>query len=59
MLFAQYTGWLSKRVGVEKTVNMIADAGFPAVDITMQEETVDPPFCSDWRGMAKRLNSIA
>ncbi len=58
MLFAQYTGYLSQRVGVEKAVNMLADAGFPAVDIIMKDMP-DPPFCSDWRGMAKRLNAIA
>ncbi len=59
MLFAHYTEQLSQRVGVEKAVNMLADAGFPAVDITMQDEKVDPPFCSDWRAIAKRLKSIA
>lgn len=59
MLFANYTGNLSQRVGVEKAVNMLADAGFPAVDITMQDEKIDPPFCSDWKEMARRLKSIA
>ena len=58
MLFAQNTYYLARRFGVEKAVNMLADAGFPAVDITMYE-SFDPPFCEDWRGLAKRLNSIA
>lgn len=58
MLFANYTGHLTKRFGVEKTVNMIADAGFPAVDITMLD-IPDPPFCDDWRDLAQRLRTIA
>ena len=58
MLFANYTGHLTKRFGVEKTVNMIADAGFPAVDITMLD-LPDPPFCDDWRSLALRLRTIA
>ena len=57
MLFAQNTSYLTKKFGVEKSVNMIADAGFPAVDITMYEP-VDPPHCADWRELAVRLNAI-
>ena len=58
MLFANYTSWLSERFGVEKSVEMIADAGFPAVDISMMK-LPDPPFCEDWRELAKRLNTLA
>lgn len=58
MLFAQNTSFLTAKFGVEKTVNMLADAGFPAVDITMTDPC-DPPLCKDWRGMAKRLKDIA
>ena len=58
MLFAQNTSYLTAKFGVEKTVNMLADAGFPAVDITMLAMP-DPPFCEDWRDLAKRLNEIA
>ena len=58
MLFANYTSWLSERFGVEKSVEMIADAGFPAVDISMMK-LPDPPFCEDWRDLAKRLNKFA
>ena len=57
MLFANYTGYLAERVGVERAVEMIADAGFPAVDITMQNPPA-PPFCEDFKGLAKRLNEI-
>ena len=59
MLFAQYTGRLDKRFGIEKSVNMLADAGFPAVDITLQTEHVTPTFCNEWRGLADRLLGIA
>lgn len=58
MLFAMNTSFLSQRFGVEKTVNMLADAGFPTVDITMSDP-VDPPFCKDWRELAVRLKAIA
>ena len=58
MLFSQHTKVLAQKFGVEKAVNMLADAGFPAVDITMGEMP-DPPFFDDWRGLAKRLNAIA
>ena len=57
MLFAQTTHGLNTRFGVEGAVNMLADAGFPAVDIAMLSK-VDPPFCDDWRGLAKRLKAI-
>ena len=58
MLFAQYTGHLNSRFDIETCVNMIADAGFPAVDITMTQYP-DPPFCENWREVAHRLNEIA
>ena len=58
MLYANYTSFLAQRFGVEASVEMIADAGFPAVDISMMNMP-DPPFCDDWRDLAKRLNKIA
>lgn len=58
MLFAQNTSYLTSKFGVEKTVNMLADAGFPAIDITMLDPC-DPPFCENWRDLAHRLNDIA
>ena len=57
MLFAQNTSFLTARFGVEKTVNMLADAGFSAVDITMSTEC-DPPYCDNWRELAERLKAI-
>ena len=57
MLFAQNTSFLTAKFGVEKVVNMLADAGFPAVDITMSA-IPDPPFCDDWRELALRLKAI-
>ena len=58
MLFANYTSLLDERFGVETAVEMIADAGFPAVDISMLKPPA-PPFSSDWRDLARRLNKIA
>ena len=58
MLFAQYTGKLDKKFGVEKAVNMLADAGFPAVDITM-DNLQSPTFSDDFRGLADSLLGIA
>ncbi len=58
MLFAQYTGRLDKRFGIEKSVNMLADAGFPAVDITM-DNLQSPTFSDDWRALADLLLGIA
>ena len=58
MLFAQYTGKLDKKFGVEKAVNMLSDAGFPAVDITM-DNLQSPTFADDFRGLADSLFGIA
>ena len=58
MLFAQYTSYLAQIFGVEKAVEMLADAGFPAVDISMMNMP-DPPLCDDWRELVPRLNAIA
>lgn len=58
MLFAQYTGKLDKKFGVEESVNMLADAGFPAVDITM-DNLQSPTFADDFRGLADSLLGIA
>ena len=58
MLFAQYTGRLDKKFGVEKAVNMLADAGFPAVDITL-DNLVSPEFSDTWRTLADKLVGIA
>lgn len=57
MLFSQLTSGLSQRFGVEAAVNMLADAGFPAVDVTMADYP-DPPLCEDWRDLTQKLIKI-
>lgn len=58
MLYSQLTEGLSQLFGVENAVNMLADAGFPAVDISMFDPC-EPPHCDGWRELAKRLAKVA
>lgn len=58
MLFSDQTGALTKRYGPIRAVEMMVDAGFPAVDFSMFQ-TNSAPFTDDYREVAKELLCIS
>lgn len=61
MILSTQTDYLSRKFGIENAVNIIADAGFDAIDLTlfaMREE--DCPFCqAGYRTLAAKIKAAA
>ena len=58
MLFSSQTERLNHRVGIERTVELMIDAGFPCIDISMFSSN-EFLFCDDWEAIARRLRQMA
>lgn len=58
MLFSNLTGPLCKQYGLVRAVEMMQDAGFPAVDITMAK-THEDIHGDNYRAVARRLVAIS
>ncbi len=54
MLFSNQTEILAEKYGLERAVDMMIEAGYPAIDITMFELNACP-FTKDYREVAERL----
>ncbi|MBE6635217.1 MAG: sugar phosphate isomerase/epimerase [Ruminococcaceae bacterium] len=54
MLFSTQTEFLAPRYGLEAAVDMLIEAGYPAIDISMFKTDM-PPFTDDYREVAARL----
>ena len=57
MLFSTQMGYLTRKYGIEKAAEMLMDAGYPALDISMFD-TKALPFTDDYKEVAKNLLSI-
>ncbi len=58
MLFSNQTEILAEKYGLEKAVDIMIDAGYPAIDITMFDLNACP-FTDDYREIAKRIRAKA
>ncbi|MBQ7343826.1 MAG: sugar phosphate isomerase/epimerase [Clostridia bacterium] len=58
MLFATQTDFLARKYGLVRAVEMLIEAGYPAIDVTMYH-TNGYPFTDDYREVAARLRSMA
>ena len=58
MLFSNQTEFLSGKYGLVRTVEMMIEAGYPAIDITMWDASACP-FTDDYREIAARLKTMA
>ena len=58
MIFSNQTAFLSEKYGLERAVEMMIEAGYPAIDITMWD-TKSCPFTDDYREVAARLRDMA
>ncbi len=58
MLFASQTNFLAEKYGMEKAVDMLIEAGYPAIDISMFRFD-DIPFVGDYLAAAKRMKEKA
>ena len=58
MLFSSQTERLNHRVGIERTVELMIDAGFPCIDVSMFSSN-EFLFCDDWKAIARRLRQMA
>ncbi len=58
MLFATQTNFLASKYGMEKAIDMLIEAGYPAIDISMFRHD-DIPFVGDYKEAAKRLSEKA
>ncbi len=58
MLFATQTEYLAKKYGNEKAVDMLIDAGYPAIDISVFRYD-DVPFVDYYKEVAVRMKSKA
>lgn len=54
MLFSSHTLFLADKYGLDTAVDMLIDAGYPAIDISMTKLN-EPPFTDDYREVAARL----
>ena len=55
MLFSTQTHHPADKLGLVKACEMLANAGFPALDISMFNIT-EPPFTDDYKEIAAELN---
>ena len=58
MLFSNQTEFLSKRYGLVRAVEMMIEAGYPAIDISMFD-TSACPFTDDYREIAATVKAMA
>lgn len=58
MLFSTQTHRPADKLGLVKACEMLANAGFPALDISMFN-IAEPPFTDDYKEIAAELNKIA
>ena len=58
MLFSSQTEFLAPKYGVERAVDMLIEAGYPAIDISMFD-TSACPFTDDYQKIAHRLRAKA
>lgn len=58
MLFSNQTLFLAKKYGIVKAVRMLAEAGYPAIDITAKDITHEI-FSDSYLEVAKELNKIS
>ena len=58
MLFSNQTEFLARKYGLVRAVEMMIEAGYPAIDITMWD-TKACPFTDNYREVAAVLNGIA
>ena len=58
MLFSNQTEFLSAKYGLVRAVEMMIEAGYPAIDITMWDASACP-FTDDYREIAARLKAMA
>ena len=61
MILSTQTDYLSRNFGYEKTIEIIADAGFDAIDLTMFEMKLDTSrfLEEDYREFAGKLKTLA
>ena len=57
MLFSTQMGFLTGKYGIEKAAEMLIEAGYPALDVSIFN-TKAFPFTEDWRKTTERLLSI-
>ena len=58
MLFSNQTEFLAGKYGIVRAVEMMIEAGYPAIDITMWD-TDAAPFTDDYREVALTLKAMA
>lgn len=58
MIFSSQTEFLAPKYGVERAVEMLIEAGYPAIDISMFDINSDP-FVGDYHTVARRLRERA
>ena len=58
MLFSNQTEFLAKKYGLVRAVEMMIEAGYPAIDITMWD-TSACPFTDDYREVAATIKAMA
>lgn len=58
MLFSTQTDFLASKYGILRAVEMLIEAGYPAIDISMFN-TAAVPFTDDYREIALRMRAIA
>ena len=58
MLFSTQTEFLASKFGLEKAVDMLIEAGYPALDVSIFDRT-KVPFTDDYVEVAKRLRRKA
>ena len=58
MLFSTQTDMLARTFGLEKAMEMFAEAGYPALDISLFNRN-EPPFVGDFREYAEKIRSKA
>ena len=58
MLFSNQTEFLSAKYGLVRAVEMMIEAGYPAIDITMWDASACP-FTDDYQEVATKLRAMA
>ncbi len=58
MIFSTQTEHLAAKYGLERAVDMLIEAGYPAIDITMWDAKACP-FTDDYREVAERIKAKA
>ena len=58
MLFSTQTGDVSDQIGIEKSVQMLIDVGFPCIDISMFNMQ-DFPFVDGYKEIAYKIRAMA